>query len=67
VALKVPPGTAADREFRLRGKGLSTEIGAPGDLHAIVRIQVPVLLAPEEKLLWEQLSTISSFNPRSAS
>jgi len=67
VALKVPPGTVAEREFRLRGKGLPKESGAPGDLHAIVRIQVPLLLTPEEKLLWEQLSTISTFNPRSAS
>jgi curved DNA-binding protein len=67
VALKVPPGTAAEREFRLRGKGLPGESGAPGDLHAIVRIEVPSVLAPEEKALWEQLSALSTFNPRSAS
>jgi curved DNA-binding protein len=67
VALKVPPGTTAEHEFRLRGKGLPMEGGAPGDLHAIVSICVPSHLTPEEKRVWEQLSTISTFNPRSLS
>jgi curved DNA-binding protein len=64
VALKVPPGTTDEQEFRLRGKGLHAENGKRGDLHAIVSIQVPSLLTPEEKALWEQLATTSTFNPR---
>jgi len=64
VALKVPPGTTAEQEFRLRGKGLPIDKGLRGDLHAIASIQVPSLLTPEEKILWEQLATISTFNPR---
>jgi curved DNA-binding protein len=67
VALKVPPGTTAEQEFRLRGKGLPSDNATRGDLHAIVKIQVPPLLTPEEKVLWEQLSTISTFNPRKTS
>jgi curved DNA-binding protein len=67
VALKVPPGTTAEQEFRLRGKGLPSDNAMRGDLHAIVKIQVPSLLTPEEKVLWEQLSTISTFNPRKTS
>jgi curved DNA-binding protein len=67
VALKVPPGTTAEQEFRLRGKGLPSDIAMRGDLHAIVKIQVPPLLTPEEKVLWEQLSTLSTFNPRETS
>ena len=65
VALKVPPGTSADREFRLRGKGLPSEGGLCGDLYAVVSIQVPSLLTPEEKAAWEQLAAVSTFNPRS--
>lgn len=65
VSLKIPPGTTAEREFRLRGKGLPTGNGLRGDLHAIVSIQVPSNLTPEEKVLWEQLATTSTFNPRS--
>ena len=66
VALKVPSGTTADREFRLRGKGLPSENATRGDLHAIVSIQVPASLTPEENVLWEQLATTSTFNPRGA-
>lgn len=67
VALKVPPGTTAEREFRLRGKGLPSENGVRGDLHAVVTIQVPSQLNPEERTAWEQLAKTSSFNPRSMS
>jgi curved DNA-binding protein len=65
VALKVPPGTTAESEFRLRGKGLPTEDGAPGDLHAIANIQVPEKINDAEKAIWEQLATQATFNPRS--
>jgi len=64
VSLNIPPGTTAEREFRLRGKGLPADDGKRGDLHAIVSIQVPSELTPEQKLLWEQLATASTFNPR---
>ena len=64
VALKIPPGTAAEQEFRLRGKGLPAGDGTRGDLHAIVNIQVPSQLTPEQKALWEQLAAKATFNPR---
>ena len=64
VALKVPPGTTVGQEFRLRGKGLPSDNGTRGDLHATVRVEVPALVTPEEKNLWEQLAAISTFNPR---
>ena len=66
VSLKVPPGTAAERHFRLRGKGLPTLNGPRGDLHAIVSIQVPTQPSPEQKRLWEQMAATSTYNPRSA-
>lgn len=65
VALKVPPFTTAEREFRLRGKGLPSSDGVRGDLHAIVSIQVPSQLSTEEKVIWEELAAKSTFNPRS--
>ncbi|MDR3406212.1 MAG: DnaJ C-terminal domain-containing protein [Chthoniobacter sp.] len=64
ASLKVPSGTKAGREFRLRGKGLPSADGACGDLHAVVHIQIPPQLSPEEKILWEQLAAGSKFNPR---
>ncbi|MBI5686468.1 MAG: DnaJ domain-containing protein [Verrucomicrobia bacterium] len=67
VSLKIPAGTTAERQFRLHRKGLPTADGTRGDLYAIVSIQVPSRLAPEEKVLWEQLAAKSTFNPRKTS
>ncbi len=64
VSIKIPPGTAAERKFRLRGKGLPQSDGSQGDLYAIVSIQVPSDLTAEQKVLWEQLAAKSTFNPR---
>ena len=64
VSLKIPAGTRAGRQLRLRGKGLPTRNGTPGDLYAVVSIQVPAQLTPEQKTLWKQLATQSTFNPR---
>ena len=67
VSLKIPAGTMAERQLRLRGKGLPTSNGTRGDLYAVVSIQVPAHLTPEQKVLWEQLATKSTFNPRQPS
>jgi curved DNA-binding protein len=64
LSLRIPPGTVAEKQFRLRGKGLPTGNGTQGDLYAIVSIQVPSRLTPEQKILWEQLAAKSTFNPR---
>jgi len=65
TSLRVPPGTAAGRQLRLRGLGLPGEDGHRGDLYATVRIQVPPSATAEEKALWEQLAKLSHFEPRS--
>ena len=65
ASLKIPAGTIAGREFRLRGKGLPKGKGERGDLHAVVIIQVPSKITSEQKALWDQLSLASGFNPRS--
>ncbi|MGE5293375.1 MAG: DnaJ C-terminal domain-containing protein [Solirubrobacterales bacterium] len=67
VSLKVPAGTTAERKLRLRGKGLPTSDGTRGDLYAVVSIQVPAHLTPEQKALWEQLAAKSTFNARQSS
>ncbi len=67
VSLKIPAGTAAEQQFRLRGKGLPMGDGTRGDLYALVSIQVPPHLTPEQKILWEQLAEKSTFHPRRTS
>jgi len=67
VSLRIPAGTRAERRLRLRGKGLPTSDATRGDLYAVVSIQVPAHLTPEQKVLWEQLATKPTFNPRQPS
>ncbi|MCE9614452.1 MAG: DnaJ domain-containing protein [Lentisphaerae bacterium] len=64
VSLKIPAGTAARKHFRLRGKGLPTGNGTRGDYYAVVSIQVPSQLTPDEKALWEQLAAQARQKPR---
>jgi curved DNA-binding protein len=65
TSLRVPPGTAAGTQLRLRGLGLPREDGTRGDLYATVRIRTPVSATAEERALWEKLARVSKFNPRS--
>jgi curved DNA-binding protein len=64
AALKIPAGTTADRELRLRGRGLPAGNATRGDLHVLVKIEVPEEITPEQKVLWAQLAATSKFNPR---
>jgi curved DNA-binding protein len=67
VSLKIPAGTRAQQQLRLRGKGLLSSDKTRGNLYAVVSIQVPAHLTREQKILWEQLATKSTFNPRQPS
>jgi curved DNA-binding protein len=59
--LRVPPGSSSGRKLRLRGEGLG------GDLYAVVKIEVPKKLTPEERELFERLAEVSRFDPRKGS
>jgi curved DNA-binding protein len=62
--VKVPPGSSSGRRLRLRGQGLPDPSGSAGDLYAIVEIHVPKRLTQKERELFEQLSSVSKFDPR---
>jgi curved DNA-binding protein len=64
TTLRVPPDTAAGTQLRVRGQGLPREDGGRGCFFAIVRLQLPPAVTPEERTLWEKLAAASSFNPR---
>ncbi len=65
IKLRIPPGTTTGRELRIRGHGLPrAKTGERGDLYASVRVQVPEVVTPEERVLWEKLAHASKFNPR---
>lgn len=66
--VKVPAGSSSGRRLRLRGQGLPGNAGAPaGDLYAVVTVHVPKKLSKRERELFEQLASVSKFDPRSSS
>ena len=62
--VKVPPGSSTGRRLRLRGEGMPNPRGKPGDLFAEVKIVVPPKPTKQERELFEQLATVSTFDPR---
>ncbi|CUS36613.1 DnaJ C-terminal domain-containing protein [Candidatus Nitrospira nitrificans] len=64
VKLKVPPGSKADGKLRLKGKGLPSASGGPGDLFLTLQIVMPSGLTEDERVLYEQLSKQRHPDPR---
>lgn len=65
ATLRVPAGTSSHRRLRLKGRGLPNKGGKPGDLYAEAQIKVPKSPSVTERELFEQLSKVSTFDPRS--
>jgi curved DNA-binding protein len=61
--VRVPAGSSSGRRLRLRGRGLPRSGGGSGDLHAIVKINVPKQLSDRERELYEQLAATSPREP----
>jgi len=53
VRLRIPPGTAGGKTFRVRGKGVATA-KTTGDLLVTVEVVVPTHLTPEQRSILEQ-------------
>lgn len=66
VTLKVPPGTANGRTFRLRGKGAPKAGGGRGDLMVTVQVEVPSKLSKQERELLKRFQEVHKESPREA-
>jgi curved DNA-binding protein len=64
VAVRVPAGTQAGTQLRVRGRGLPEREGRRGDLLLQVTIVVPDKVSEADRKLWDQLAEQSSFSPR---
>jgi curved DNA-binding protein len=62
--VKVPAGSSSSRRLRLKGEGMPGPGGRKGDLYASVRIVVPKKLEKRERELFEELASVSRFDPR---
>ena len=65
VELTVPAGARSGQRLRLRGQGLNKRKGGRGDEYVRLNIVVPKDVNAEERRLYEELSRISGFKPRS--
>jgi curved DNA-binding protein len=64
LRLKVPHGSSSGRRLRLRGQGLPSTDGSAGDLYAVLAVHVPKRLTKKERELFEELASVSHFDPR---
>jgi curved DNA-binding protein len=65
VSVRIPAGTDNGRQLRVRGRGLPIgRTGRFGDLYVEVNIALPSKTTEEQRKLWEQLASVSDFNPR---
>lgn len=65
VKLRIPPGSAAGQQLRVRGRGLPMgKSGDRGDFHVVLSIRMPERIDESERQIWEKLREVSTFNPR---
>jgi curved DNA-binding protein len=65
LKVTVPAGSSSGRKLRLAGEGMPNRRGKPGDLYAVAQIMVPRKLKKRERELFEELASVSNFDPRS--
>jgi curved DNA-binding protein len=67
IKLRIPPGSEAGKQLRVRGRGLPKGKSAErGDFFVTLDVVLPTNLNPEERALWEKLRSVSHFSPRAA-
>ncbi|HEX5420567.1 MAG TPA: DnaJ C-terminal domain-containing protein [Gammaproteobacteria bacterium] len=62
VELRVPPGSAAGRKLRLKGRGIPGE--PAGDLYVVLQIALPSAESEAVKTAYRDLERAAPFNPR---
>lgn len=68
IKLRVPAGTEDGQQMRVRGRGLpkgKTGSGERGDFFVTINVVLPTQISDAERKLWEQLRSVSTFQPRS--
>jgi curved DNA-binding protein len=64
VMLKIPPNSTKGRTMRLKGKGIPGN--PPGDLNAVLKIELPPADTDKAKELYKEMERELPFNPRSS-
>jgi molecular chaperone DnaJ len=64
VTVKVPAGTQSGKTVKVKGRGIATGNGSPGDLLVTFDVVVPKKLDGAEKKAIEDLGSVLTENPR---
>jgi curved DNA-binding protein len=64
VMLKIPPNSTKGRTMRLKGKGIPGN--PPGDLNAVLKIELPPADTDKAKELYKEMERELPFNPRAS-
>jgi DnaJ-class molecular chaperone len=62
--IRIPAGIGSGQKIRLKGQGLNIRLGGRGDHFVKLKLAIPKTLTADEKRLLEELSRVSTFNPR---
>lgn len=60
VSLKIPPGSNTGRRLRVKGQGVSSASGAPGDLYVELHIKIPEPFASPESISAESRQAVET-------
>ncbi len=64
VMLKIPPNSTKGRTMRLKGKGIPGN--PPGDLNAVLKIELPPADTDKAKEIYKEMERELPFNPRAS-
>jgi molecular chaperone DnaJ len=64
VTLRLPPGTASGKVFRVKGRGIGDGKRGRGDLLVTIEVAVPAKLSKEQRAAVEALAAASADSPR---
>ena len=64
VSVYIPQGIQSGEVIKIEGRGYKNGKGGRGDLILETRIMIPKHLNEKEKSLFDELNSVSTFNPR---
>jgi curved DNA-binding protein len=64
ITLTVPPGSSSGRKLRVKGQGVKSGSGEPGDLFAELEIVIPKHLSDEDRQQLTEIAQRYNENPR---
>jgi DnaJ-class molecular chaperone len=64
IALKIPPATSSGKRLRVKGHGVTSRDGKPGDLYAIVQIVLPETIDERSLDFFREFERRSNLRPR---